>query len=178
MFRRAVESAWHIKKMFFFFFHFFLLCFATHSTEWMTIFMIQYLDSWRYQDRTFGLKNKKGAKQQKFIQQVEKQVKPGVASGKALDPNAKKLEKEKKLKEQKELALLFKPVQSQKIEKGRDTVASIYTCICSMFLRFFFQSSNLAWPWKVSQTFMNFFCTLWNLYFFFFYFWKITRLPF
>lgn len=26
------------------------------------------------QDKTFGLKNKKGAKQQKFIQQVQKQV--------------------------------------------------------------------------------------------------------
>lgn len=51
---------------------------------------------------------------------MEKQVKPGVGSGKALDPNAKKLEKEKKLKEQKELALLFKPVQSQKIEKGEE----------------------------------------------------------
>lgn len=29
------------------------------------------------EDKTFGLKNKKGAKQQKFIQQVEKQVKFG-----------------------------------------------------------------------------------------------------
>ena len=29
------------------------------------------------EDKTFGLKNKKGAKQQKFIDQVEKQVKSG-----------------------------------------------------------------------------------------------------
>lgn len=29
------------------------------------------------EDKTFGLKNKKGAKQQRFIQQVEKQVKFG-----------------------------------------------------------------------------------------------------
>jgi len=29
------------------------------------------------EDKTFGLKNKKGAKQQKFIEQVEKQVKSG-----------------------------------------------------------------------------------------------------
>lgn len=31
----------------------------------------------------------------------------------------KKLEKDKKLKDQKELAALFKPVQTQKIEKGK-----------------------------------------------------------
>ena len=29
------------------------------------------------EDKTFGMKNKKGAKQQKFIAQVEKQVKSG-----------------------------------------------------------------------------------------------------
>ena len=66
------------------------------------------------------MKNKKGAKQQKFIQQVEKQVKPGLGPGAKADP--KKLEKEKKLKEQKELAQLFKPVQSQKIEKGMNKI--------------------------------------------------------
>jgi len=47
------------------------------------------------EDKTFGLKNKKGAKTQKFIAQVEKQVKSG-----GLHPvtnvNAKKEEKEKK----------------------------------------------------------------------------------
>lgn len=42
----------------------------------------------------------------------------GVNPRKIEDPNAKKLEKEKKLKEQKELALIFKPVQAQKIDKG------------------------------------------------------------
>ncbi|GAB0088380.1 Zinc finger CCCH domain-containing protein 15 homolog [Sergentomyia squamirostris] len=73
------------------------------------------------EDKTFGLKNKKGAKQQKFITQVEKQVKSGgqhpVA---ALPTNMKKEEKERKLREQKELAMLFKPVQTQKVEKGTD----------------------------------------------------------
>uniref|UniRef100_A0A1B0CHR7 Zinc finger CCCH domain-containing protein 15 n=1 Tax=Lutzomyia longipalpis TaxID=7200 RepID=A0A1B0CHR7_LUTLO len=73
------------------------------------------------EDKTFGLKNKKGAKQQKFITQVEKQVKSGgqhpVAGANA---NVKKLEKERKQLEQKELAMLFKPVQTQKIEKGTD----------------------------------------------------------
>lgn len=69
-----------------------------------------------FQDKTFGLKNKKGAKQQKFIQQVEKQVKSG--GHHPLSESQKKLEKEKKLKEQKELASLFKPVQGQKVDKG------------------------------------------------------------
>ncbi|XP_014295545.1 zinc finger CCCH domain-containing protein 15 homolog [Microplitis demolitor] len=78
------------------------------------------------EDKTFGLKNKKGAKQQKFIQQVEKQVKPGAGSKKD-DP--KKLEKEKKLKEQQELALLFKPVQTQKVEKGTDPKS----VVCAFF---------------------------------------------
>lgn len=58
------------------------------------------------QDKTFGLKNKKGAKTQKFIQQVEKQVKSGGQH--PLNPNNKKEEKEKKLQEQKELNALFR----------------------------------------------------------------------
>lgn len=71
-----------------------------------------------FQDKTFGLKNKKGAKQQKFIQQVEKQVKSGgIFPAKPMDD--KKKDKDAKLKEQKELAMLFKPVQTQKVEKGR-----------------------------------------------------------
>ncbi|XP_059610059.1 zinc finger CCCH domain-containing protein 15 homolog [Phlebotomus argentipes] len=73
------------------------------------------------EDKTFGLKNKKGTKQQKFIAQVEKQVKSGGQHPvNALNPNAKKEEKERKLKEQKEMQMIFKPVQTQKIEKGTD----------------------------------------------------------
>uniref|UniRef100_A0A182TWY9 Zinc finger CCCH domain-containing protein 15 n=1 Tax=Anopheles melas TaxID=34690 RepID=A0A182TWY9_9DIPT len=72
------------------------------------------------EDKTFGLKNKKGAKQQKFISQVEKQVKSGGQHNLATATNAKKEEKEKKLKEQKELAKLFKPVATQKLEAGAD----------------------------------------------------------
>ncbi|XP_078048760.1 zinc finger CCCH domain-containing protein 15 homolog [Augochlora pura] len=82
------------------------------------------------EDKTFGIKNKKGAKQQKFIQQVEKQVKSGGVNPRKLDdPNVKKLEKEKKLKEQKELALIFKPVQAQKIDKGTDPKS----VVCAFF---------------------------------------------
>ncbi|XP_025832454.1 zinc finger CCCH domain-containing protein 15 homolog [Agrilus planipennis] len=80
------------------------------------------------EDKTFGLKNKKGAKQQKFIQQVEKQVKSGGHHPVKEDP-AKKLEREKKLKEQKELAMLFKPVQTQKVEKGADPKS----IVCAFF---------------------------------------------
>ncbi|XP_046734688.1 zinc finger CCCH domain-containing protein 15 homolog [Diprion similis] len=82
------------------------------------------------EDKTFGIKNKKGAKQQKFIQQVEKQVKTGGLNPRKIeDPAAKKLEKEKKLKEQKELALIFKPVQVQKVDKGTDPKS----VVCAFF---------------------------------------------
>nr|XP_032525619.1 zinc finger CCCH domain-containing protein 15 homolog [Danaus plexippus plexippus] len=78
------------------------------------------------EDKTFGLKNKKGAKQQKFIQQVEKQVKSGgIHPAKPMDD--KKKDKEQKLKEQKELAMLFKPVQTQKVEKGIDPKSVVCT---------------------------------------------------
>lgn len=80
------------------------------------------------EDKTFGLKNKKGAKQQKFIQQVEKQVKSGgIHPAKPVED--KKKEKEMKLKEQKELAMLFKPVQTQKVEKGTDPKS----VVCAFF---------------------------------------------
>ncbi|XP_066250206.1 zinc finger CCCH domain-containing protein 15 homolog [Euwallacea similis] len=79
------------------------------------------------EDKTFGLKNKKGAKQQKFIQQVEKQVKSGGIH--PLKEATKKSDKELKLKEQKEMNMLFKPVQSQKIEKGADPKS----IVCAFF---------------------------------------------
>ena len=51
------------------------------------------------QDKTFGLKNKKGAKTQKFIAQVEKQVKSGGQHNLlSKDKDDKKAEKERKLK--------------------------------------------------------------------------------
>ncbi|XP_055325068.1 zinc finger CCCH domain-containing protein 15 homolog [Sitodiplosis mosellana] len=79
------------------------------------------------EDKTFGLKNKKGAKTQKFIQQVEKQVKSGGQH--PLLPTSKKDEKEKKLQEQKELNALFRPVQTQKVEKGTDPKS----VVCAFF---------------------------------------------
>lgn len=53
------------------------------------------------------MKNKKGAKTQKFIQQVEKQVKSGGVHPR-LPTDPRKDEKEKKLQEQKELQALFR----------------------------------------------------------------------
>merc|ERR1711963_1140659 len=75
------------------------------------------------EDKTFGLKNKKGGKQQKFIAQVEKQVKSGG------DPRARKIEeeraaekkrKEEAKKEEEEKKALFRPVMTQKVESGVD----------------------------------------------------------
>ncbi|XP_061387556.1 zinc finger CCCH domain-containing protein 15 homolog [Musca vetustissima] len=77
------------------------------------------------EDKTFGLKNKKGSKQQKFIQQVQKQVNSGGQHPRT--DNKKKDEKEKKLQEQKELALIFKPVQ--KVDKGTDPKS----VVCAFF---------------------------------------------
>lgn len=82
------------------------------------VFFIQM--SFFLQDKTFGLKNKKGAKQQRFIQQVQHQVKSVGNTKKTED--LKKLEKEKKLKDQKEMNLLFRPVATQKVEKGRNVI--------------------------------------------------------
>jgi len=75
------------------------------------------------EDKTFGLKNKKGAKNQKFIQQVQTQVKFGNQSAKKLEDQKKAAEtkKEEKKKEQQELNTLFKPVTNvQKVDKGVD----------------------------------------------------------
>lgn len=64
------------------------------------------------EDKTFGLKNKKGNKQQKYIQQVEKQVKSGGQNPnmdkQREEANKKKEEKRKKLDE---LNDIFRPVQ-------------------------------------------------------------------
>lgn len=86
------------------------------------------------QDKTFGLKNKKGAKQQKFIQQVQKQVTLGNKSAKDVcflrnfiwnKMQLERLEREKqekkelKKREKVELNELFKPVaELQKCAKG------------------------------------------------------------
>ncbi|XP_006896351.1 PREDICTED: zinc finger CCCH domain-containing protein 15-like [Elephantulus edwardii] len=75
------------------------------------------------EDKTFGLKNKKGAKQQKFIKAVTHQVKFGQQNPRqvAQSEAEKKLKKDDKKKELQELNELFKPVvAAQKISKGAD----------------------------------------------------------
>lgn len=59
---------------------------------------------------------------------MEKQVKTG-GHHPVREDATKKLEREKKLKEQKELAMLFKPVQAQKVEKGADPKS----IVCAFF---------------------------------------------
>uniref|UniRef100_A0A8C2AQY3 Zinc finger CCCH domain-containing protein 15 n=1 Tax=Cyprinus carpio TaxID=7962 RepID=A0A8C2AQY3_CYPCA len=75
------------------------------------------------EDKTFGLKNKKGAKQQKFIKAVTQQVKYGQQNPRQVvaaeaEKNKKKDDKKKELSELNEL---FKPVvAAQKVSKGVD----------------------------------------------------------
>ncbi|XP_064185881.1 zinc finger CCCH domain-containing protein 15 [Anguilla rostrata] len=73
------------------------------------------------EDKTFGLKNKKGAKQQKFIKTVTHQVKYGQQNARqiaATEGDKKKVDKKKELSELNEL---FKPVvATQKVSKGVD----------------------------------------------------------
>ncbi|CAG5122241.1 unnamed protein product [Candidula unifasciata] len=72
------------------------------------------------EDKTFGLKNKKGAKQQKFIKNVTTQVVHGNVKASRLDPSAdKSAKKDEKKKLQEEINALFKPV-AQTVAKGVD----------------------------------------------------------
>ncbi|XP_016102160.1 zinc finger CCCH domain-containing protein 15 isoform X2 [Sinocyclocheilus grahami] len=74
------------------------------------------------EDKTFGLKNKKGAKQQKFIKAVTQQVKYGQQNPRQVAAEAEKnKKKDDKKKELSELNELFKPVVgAQKVSKGVD----------------------------------------------------------
>lgn len=73
------------------------------------------------EDKTFGLKNKKGAKQQKFIKNVTQQVKSSGPPGARQGTEADKGKKGDKKKELEELNELFKPVvAAQKVAKGVD----------------------------------------------------------
>ncbi|KAF6769182.1 hypothetical protein AHF37_11001 [Paragonimus kellicotti] len=75
------------------------------------------------EDKTFGLKNKKGGKQQKFIQHVQLQVTQGNKTAKELErlEREKQERKEEKKREKAELNELFKPVaELQKCAKGVD----------------------------------------------------------
>ncbi|XP_068100974.1 zinc finger CCCH domain-containing protein 15 [Hyperolius riggenbachi] len=84
------------------------------------------------EDKTFGLKNKKGAKQQKFIKNVTQQVKTGQQNPRliAQTEGEKKTKKDDKKKELQELNDLFKPVvAAQKVSKGVDPKS----VVCAFF---------------------------------------------
>ncbi|XP_029461817.1 zinc finger CCCH domain-containing protein 15 isoform X1 [Rhinatrema bivittatum] len=84
------------------------------------------------EDKTFGLKNKKGAKQQKFIKTVTHQVKFGQQNPRqvAQVDGEKKTKKDDKKKELQELNELFKPVvAAQKVSKGADPKS----VVCAFF---------------------------------------------
>ncbi|XP_054168335.1 zinc finger CCCH domain-containing protein 15-like [Oppia nitens] len=72
------------------------------------------------EDKTFGIKNKKGTKQQKFIQQVNNQVKQMGQKKTDIQPNQAVVKKEEKKKLTDEMNQLFRPVTTQKVEKGVD----------------------------------------------------------
>jgi len=74
------------------------------------------------EDKTFGIKNKKGGKQQKFIKMVQTQVQHGNQSARKkelLEQQEKLNKKDQKKKQMEELNALFKPVE-QKVGHGVD----------------------------------------------------------
>uniref|UniRef100_A0A0B6ZPL2 C3H1-type domain-containing protein n=1 Tax=Arion vulgaris TaxID=1028688 RepID=A0A0B6ZPL2_9EUPU len=72
------------------------------------------------EDKTFGLKNKKGAKQQKFIKNVTSQVVHGNVKASKVDAlTDKNAKKDEKKKLQDEINALFKPI-AQTVAKGVD----------------------------------------------------------
>ncbi|KAK4494838.1 hypothetical protein PRZ48_014194 [Zasmidium cellare] len=75
------------------------------------------------QDKTFGMKNKKGGAAQKQIKQIQSSVEGGVSPAekkKAAEKAQREKEKLAAEKAQKEAAELFKPVQTQKVPFGVD----------------------------------------------------------
>eukprot|EP00794_Sanderia_malayensis_P017356 gene17356-19090_t len=77
------------------------------------------------EDKTFGLKNKKGKKQQQFIKTVTHQVKhggnPSARKLEQLKEQEKQLKKDSKQSKLDELNQLFRPVQTQqKVSAGAD----------------------------------------------------------
>lgn len=73
------------------------------------------------EDKTFGMKNKKGAKAQKFIQQVQKQVSQPTRRDQLSANEDRQKKKEEEAKKKEELSMLFKPVLPQQVvAKGVD----------------------------------------------------------
>ena len=77
-------------------------------------------------DKTFGLKNKKGGKNQKYIAQVQKQVTSGGNPDRRKDEERrmaeKKAKEEAKKREEEEKRLLNKAVIVQKVDQGKKCI--------------------------------------------------------
>ena len=79
------------------------------------------------EDKSFGMKNKKGGKAQKFLAQMANTGKSKEALAKEQQKIEKAKEKEREQKSKAELAELFKPVQvSQKVPFGIFSLLSSY----------------------------------------------------
>uniref|UniRef100_A0A915AZ72 C3H1-type domain-containing protein n=1 Tax=Parascaris univalens TaxID=6257 RepID=A0A915AZ72_PARUN len=73
------------------------------------------------EDKTFGLKNKKGAKTQKFVQQITNQVKHGNQSQARLEAERAAAKKKSEIDDLKDLNKLLKPVtEMPKVAKDVD----------------------------------------------------------
>jgi hypothetical protein len=82
------------------------------------------------EDKTFGLKNKKGAKAQKYIKSVQQSIQNRTPKPQGPTKSDKIAEKKAKQKEEKELAELFKPViNKQKAPAG----VNPKTIVCEFF---------------------------------------------
>jgi hypothetical protein len=84
------------------------------------------------EDKTFGMKNKKGAQAQRQIQQLQTQVKSGGSAAekkKIAEKEQAEREKAAALQAKKEAMELFKPVQVQKVPFGVDPK----TVLCQFF---------------------------------------------
>ena len=84
------------------------------------------------EDKTFGLKNKKGGKAQKYIANVQKQVQQGGNPDfrkQEAEKQKKKEEKEAERKRNEEMQSLFKSVPTQKVDQGVDPK----TVFCAFF---------------------------------------------
>jgi hypothetical protein len=90
--------------------------YTTHDIRYST--PCNCISASKTQDKTFGLKNKKGAKTQKFIQHVHKNQLGNIEAQKAAS-KAGPSKKEERKKAAEELNMIFKPVAPvQKLEAG------------------------------------------------------------
>ncbi|RCN43583.1 hypothetical protein ANCCAN_10426 [Ancylostoma caninum] len=68
------------------------------------------------EDKTFGLKNKKGAQNQKYVQQIQNQLRNNNA--RAEQAKAAEAKKKKEMDELRDLNKLLRPVE-QKVQRGK-----------------------------------------------------------